>query len=151
MRKAIREARFGDIPFVMKMLEAFHTESSYGLMKFSATKAKHSLERLLVSDHAVCLVSVNSDDIPVGLIAGTILSPMFTDHLVASELSWFVAKEYRSSTRGIRLLEAFQEWAKKKNCSHVHIAHLSSSPDVVSDILEKHGMTKVETAYMKGL
>lgn len=73
-----------------------------------------------------------------------------TGELIATELFWFVDASARG--RGIKLLNAFEKWAKKEGCKKTIMVHLSDSiPEEVKKIYIRKGYIELETHYMKGV
>lgn len=70
--------------------------------------------------------------------------------LAANEMFWFVEPESRG--RGLSLMSAYEEEAKKrgaKRCSMIHLLNLQ--PEKLAHLYERRGYRAVETAYHKDL
>lgn len=51
-------------------------------------------------------------DVPVGFISFMLVEDHFSDTKIAVENHWYVLPEYRASSAGLRLLNAFEYWAQ---------------------------------------
>ncbi len=66
----------------------------------------------------------------------------------AVELAWWVEPSKRGKKAGTALMEAFEFWGKKLNCT---VATMCSLDDKVGKFYEKSGYKLYERAYIKGL
>ena len=88
------------------------------------------------------------DEQLVGILGGFDYSDPNNDDLVAMETFWYVAKEHRGG--GIKLLDAFEAWAKERGAKRVVMAYVfTSMPEVVKSIYEKRGYGPLEMHYSK--
>ena len=68
--------------------------------------------------------------------------------MIASELFWFVEKEYRGS--GLKLLKAFEAWAQEQGIKKILMVHLSElMPGKLKKLYERMGYKELETHYIK--
>lgn len=133
----------------VEILHSFFQESPYKDETFSETKVRNLWVKASQSDDYL-LLGYYKDDILVGILVGMKTDLMFTDEPICSELVWYVYPEYRKGYVGIRLLRAFEYWAKnvvqvKKIC----MAHLGNED--LSRIYKKMGFTKYEESFLKGI
>lgn len=82
---------------------------------------------------------------------GAILFPDPNDgELVANETFWFVSKEHRG--QGLKLLDAFEGWARDFGVKRVSMVHLENlSPRALNRLYRLRGYRPVETHYFKEL
>jgi len=67
---------------------------------------------------------------------------------IAIETFWFVLPQYRGP--GLKLLDAFEELAKKEGCQQVALVHLSDSfPERLKALYLRRGYNFVESHYVK--
>ncbi len=89
-------------------------------------------------------------------IHGGLGALLYPDHysgdVIASEAFWFVAKEHRGGTEGVRLIITLENWAREVGATRVMMAHIAG---VTSEKLEtfygKRGYKKSEVLYVKEL
>lgn len=89
-----------------------------------------------------------NDNVIRGAIGGIKYADIYTNDLVATEMWWFVLPQYRGGTAAMRLIRAFQTWAKAsgcKRCSMVHLAGLQ--PERLKHVYESLGYSLTETCY----
>ncbi len=68
--------------------------------------------------------------------------------LIASEFFWYVLKENRGE--GLRLLDAFEHWAKRHGCKYINMVYLSDLlPEMIKGIYIKRGYREIEVVYRK--
>ncbi len=61
---------------------------------------------------------------------------------------WFVLPEHRGGTAALRLIRAFQNWAKACGCKRCQMVHLTGlQPERLKHIYESLGYTLVESCY----
>ena len=89
----------------------------------------------------------------VGCICGIITNFWFARNTkVAAELGWWVNEEHRGSTASIRLLQAFENWAKEHGVKAITMSDLVINGDTpAGPIYKKLGYELVERAHVKGV
>lgn len=85
----------------------------------------------------------------VGFLAGMSSPFVFGQHLIASEVAWWIEPDRRKEGTGAELVEAFEYWAK--NVAGCTMITLTSLDDSVGKFYEKKGYKLYERAYMKEL
>lgn len=85
----------------------------------------------------------------VGFLAGCATLFPFGQHLLATEIAWWVNPNSRGKKTGAEFLEAFEYWAKEKaGCTMINMACLD---DKLMKFYETKGYKLYERAYMKVL
>jgi hypothetical protein len=70
--------------------------------------------------------------------------------MVAVELFWYVAPEYRGSLGALELLVAFENWAKENQCSSCALIHMmDSQPERLEKLYLRMGYKLLEKHYIK--
>lgn len=94
----------------------------------------------------VFFVAENGDG-AVGFIAGMLSEHPYNPKItVLSELFWWVAPEYRGSSAGARLLQAFEDYGRA-NAQWVVMTLETKSP-VDPRSLERRGFKHFESSYL---
>ena len=88
-----------------------------------------------------------SGDPAIGMIGGIIYPHYFNNEIIAQELFWWVSPLHRGS--GIKLLDAFEDWAKERGADKVMMISLEKND--VSGIYEKRGYHALEHTYERQL
>jgi GNAT superfamily N-acetyltransferase len=101
-------------------------------------------------EHGVLLVA-DQDGVVVGMLFGVVSGFWFAPRsLWATELAWWVEPAARGGTAGIRLVTAFQDWARDKGAKVVAMSSLHLDHDNrVSSVLQRMGFEQSEHTYIK--
>ena len=85
-----------------------------------------------------------------GALVG-ILYELYMSHTAqATELAWFVSKDYRGKPSSIRLIKAFEKWAKDRGASQVGMGDIEGISNL-ENLYNRLGYEKSETVYLKEL
>jgi len=85
----------------------------------------------------------------VGFLAGCAAPFLFGQHLLATEIAWWVEPEERGRGAGLDFLSAFEYWAKEKaGCTMISMVGLD---DKLSKFYEDKGYKLYERDYLKVL
>lgn len=100
-------------------------------------------------DQGIGAIFVLEDEgVIVGGLGAIAFPDMHTGNIVSHECFWFVAEESRGE--GLKLLDAFEAWAKSKESRAVIVTHLADSmPERVARIYRMRGYRLIETNYRK--
>jgi GNAT superfamily N-acetyltransferase len=78
-----------------------------------------------------------------------LLSEFYMSHTVqATEVAWFVSKEFRGKVSSIKLVKHFEKWAKVNGASYVGMGDIESISSLGS-LYTRMGYNKAETIYLK--
>ena len=88
---------------------------------------------------------------PIALLAASVQPIIFSKAKVATEVLWWVDKEHRQSRVGVKLIEAFEYWAKEvANADYLQLCTLNGEySEKVGNYYERRGYTLSEKAYLK--
>ena len=82
-----------------------------------------------------------------GFIAGQSTVFPFGPGKIASETAWWIDPDSRGENRGLKLMKAFEYWAKNvAQCDYITMTSLDKD---VEKIYKKNGYKLYERAYMK--
>jgi GNAT superfamily N-acetyltransferase len=85
-----------------------------------------------------------------GALVG-LLSELYMSHTVqATELAWFVSKDYRGKPASIRLMKAFEKWAKESGANQVGMGDIEGISSL-KNLYNRLGYERAETVYLKEL
>lgn len=136
----LRLATENDLELVLKHSRAFMAASAYADI-YGEEELTALLLKLIRDDDKVLIL--HGDD---GLIAGISIPWTFGPRKLAMELGWWVVPDKRKSNIGKELLDAFEYWAKKINCSLISMVSID---DTLGKYYEKRGYVLCERAYIK--
>jgi GNAT superfamily N-acetyltransferase len=87
-----------------------------------------------------------------GILGGIAARCSMTGDLEAIEAFWYVYPEVRGKPASIKLLKAFEDWAKERGAARVKMMHLSIlNPISMREIYLRMGYSPLESAYSKNL
>lgn len=85
-----------------------------------------------------------------GLLGALLSFDLNDGATTASEAFWFVLPEHRNGLAGIRLFEAFEQWADDVGASRRIMAHINGlHPEKMRDFYVRRGYRPIETHYVK--
>lgn len=142
----IRQSEYADKARVIELLRESHEAAGFPFAFCDESAAAlfeyhHKLTNAVIFVHEIAAV-------PVGILMAVIAPHPFGAGLWARETVWFVSAEARG--RGaLRMLDAYEHWAKANSCSAVSMATLATND--VSPIYLKRGYGAAETHFVKYL
>ena len=106
--------------------------------------------RLLVTSQGVVLGMFRADGAIMGALGGLLAPDLNNGDLLAVECFFYMIPSERGS--GVRLLYAYEDWARSQGCiraAMVHLQHLQ--PERLGQLYERLGYRKIEVCYVKEL
>lgn len=138
----IRHAVTADKMACINLLRDSHEAAGFDF-PFSAVRASALFDFHMTFPQA-CLLIIG--DKPQGLLMASWFEHPFGAGRIAKETVWYVAQSARG--RGaIKMLNAYEAWAKDQNCDAIGMASLISND--VSKIYERRGYEAAETHFIK--
>lgn len=148
----VRRATEDDVPALVALGERFIMRSPYGAsLDVTADDLDTGIRLALLARGVAFIAEVNGD--AVGAIIGAV-TPIWCSARarVGAELAWWVDDAHRGKVLGIRLLQAFESWAKEQGASHVVMSDLVFDGDApVGPMFERLGYRLVERSHLKEL
>ena len=148
-RTLVRKAEEQDLLDVLLLIKQFHktTPSYYGT--FNSAKMKANLEGLATSDNTVVFV-LEKDNSIIGFLVGMWSEHLFSDSRVASELGFFIEEDHRGGRAFLKLIKAYEEWAKEQSCDCICMSDITEI-QTLETLYSRFGYSKAETSYIKEL
>lgn len=115
----IRAAKHEDIPRLVELGAIMHATTSFSHLDYSPERTGDFLRTLIDGAGVVFAAEVNGE--VVGGMPGAVTEQWFNHDLVAYEYCLFVEPGKRQGIIAMRLLLAFQEWAKIKGAKEIHL------------------------------
>lgn len=115
----IRAAKHSDVPRLIELGTMLHSGSTYASMNFCPDKSAAFLHELINGQGVIFVAEVSG--VVVGGMAGAVTDQWFSNDLIAYDYSLFVEPSRRNGTVAIRLIRAFQEWAKLKGAKQIYM------------------------------
>lgn len=139
----MRIATPDDISTVKDMAMKFLAVSGYA--EFGDEQTVENLITDLVSSPVTDkIILINPE---VGFIAGVATPFLLGRCILVSEIAWWVEEDKRGTGEGLKLLEAFEYWAK--NVAEAKLISMTSLDKTVEKYYKKNGYKLYERAYMK--
>jgi GNAT superfamily N-acetyltransferase len=146
---SIREATEADLDALVAMGENFHGSTPYASeLVHNPTQFRAIGERLIVDPCGVLLVR-DVDGERVGMLGAMVFDHPLDGARTAGELFWFSPHEHRGVT-GVRLLKAFEAWAKEQGAVRVQMIQPIWA-DRVGALYDALGYQTLEIAWTKRL
>ena len=143
----IRPARVDELKTIANICQEFQTEGKLPgelIPKvFEATWStciEKGVGRIFLIDH---------DDELVGFLGGLLYPDPNDGATVATEMFWFVRKQYRGKF-GLRLMKEFEDWAIAEGAKRLMMVHLQTlNPEGLRKLYDRDGYKLIETHYLK--
>ena len=142
----VREATPDDDFDILVLTRQFMREAPH-FFKFNKERCSNFLLRVGSSPDMVAFVSEDEDGIN-GFILGLYTDHAFNDAKVAAELGWFMTKDKRGGTQAIRLVKAFEQWAKDIGAEYVAMCDIIGLSDL-ANLYDRSGYSLTERTFMK--
>lgn len=118
----IRLADASDEPALLAMGRAMHAESRFAHYPLLEDKLRQVVAVTLQDPKGHCILMAESAAHgPVGMLGGYVLPLFFTDALIAQDKFFYVLPEHRGSSAAVKLLAAFERWAKNRQVAEIDI------------------------------
>lgn len=108
----LKIAGFEDIEDIKRMSNRFYSASPYGGLEIDQEKVEAVITDFLDSDKTEKVIILSCSDRPRGMIAGIAQEFLFNRKRIALEAIWWMDPEYRNGREAIKLVEAYEYWAK---------------------------------------
>jgi GNAT superfamily N-acetyltransferase len=102
----------------------------------------------LILPNMLCLV-LDEDDAAQGVLMGVASEHPFGPVRLATETLWWIEPDYRGRN-AIRMLEAFEDWARGQDCDYSGMAGMGASPQV-AHLYQRRGYRAAEVHFLKAL
>jgi GNAT superfamily N-acetyltransferase len=145
----IRHAQSEDLDALIDMGAHFFGYSEFSrFATFDKDAARASL--LAIMQTGVVMVAEVEGEIAGGIVG--VLAPLWFNpaFLAATECAWWVKEEFRGGTTGVKLLWAFEEWAKQSGAAMVAMSDLVINGEMPAGrLFEKLNYVAVERSHVK--
>lgn len=120
---AIRFARLEDIPTLIEIGRAYHSESRFKVYDYDLEKLTASLKALIedATGTRCFFVADDKEQKPYGVLLGHIESYFFSNLPVAQTILFWVHPEHRGGSAAVKLVTAFKKWAENRNAFEIAI------------------------------
>tara|TARA_R110000822_G_scaffold229017_1_gene361287 strand:- start:185 stop:616 length:432 start_codon:yes stop_codon:yes gene_type:complete len=142
----IRQATKHDKKQIIDLIRLIRDESEIEELQFENEEQWNRLLDTMLAGAGIIYIEDGK-----GLIMGLITPSVWCDKsLILHEVMWFVKKEYRKSTIGYRLFDAYVKYGKKlkdeKRIKYFVMGKLPTSPNIK---YEKYGFKKTDESWIQ--
>lgn len=142
----IRQATKHDKKQIIDLIRLIRDESEIEELQFENEEQWNRLLDTMLAGAGIIYIEDGK-----GLIMGLIIPSIWCDKsLILHEVMWFVKKEYRKSTIGYRLFDAYVKYGKKlkdeKRIKYFVMGKLPTSPNIK---YEKYGFKKTDESWIQ--
>lgn len=124
-----------------------HSESEFQSLHWNEGKVLNWLRKNVESPNRFVYCAYDENTL-AGVFIGSISEFYFGNDRLASDLLWYVGKEYRGTRIGIRLLKEFQKWATEQNVDRIQVGISSGmSMERTGALLERMGFIQIGGLY----
>jgi L-amino acid N-acyltransferase YncA len=151
---AIRFATVQDIPALVALGQRIHGITRFQTLAYDEARVAQTLHAALTQrkDRYVCFVAVAADGQVVGLLLGVLERHIFTHQFTASVMVYAVLPERRTGGHGLRLMKAFEQWARNRQVAEIAFGINSGAEhDAVAAFARKLGFVGVGENLVKGM
>ena len=142
----IRRATLLDVSAIIFLLQMMHKETEIETPKINTAKMLDRINMLL---HKGVVLVAEKDKLIVGTIAGQVSQDWWTDEQHLADAWYYVAKDYRKSIIGKKLLQDFIKIAKEAKVK-LRLGHIFSGDIKRKDkFYERMGFVKAGSVYME--
>jgi len=141
-----------DIDSMVELGAAMHAESAYRDLDYDRDKCFQLCARyVLHPDRYFGYCAYEGDEL-TGMLMGYVSLYYFGNDLLANDIVWYVRKDRRGSMTGIRLLNAFRDWAKERGASEICIGVSSAlNLDRTHKLMSRMGFNHVGGIYKEAV
>lgn len=147
-RGTLRRATADDTPSLIRLAGHFIEGTIYGEIFAVNPQALEVLIALILTRGVVFVVDAGASGIIAMLGAIAVPHPV-TGDLFAEEQAWWVEPEYRGTSVGPALMDAFEQWAYEQGARFAKVAAPAGSS--VGTYYARRGYRPIEIAYGKVL
>ena len=143
----VREATHEDIFELLILAYEFSKEGPDHFKPFEKEVVEERLTGAIDNEAYLVLVLENNGEIQGGIV-GVCMAPWMMSEPFAVELAWFVRKSARDGRGAIKLVKAYETWAKSKGVTKMSMSDLTKIQGL-GKLYERLGYSLSETSYIK--
>jgi GNAT superfamily N-acetyltransferase len=128
---------------------AMQEESDYSAVPFDIAQTANSIMALVVNNpRGFGMLAYSDENVPIGMIAGSISPYFFSQGSLASDFVWYVRPEFRGSRTSVKLLKMFQSWAWENGATELYMGVTTNvSAERTGELLQRLGFEHVGGNY----
>lgn len=136
----IRPMSPADVDRCIAFGEEMHSESYFKFLDFSEDKLQNLWRTITFQPNNFCAFVAEKDERIIGFFIGVCQEHWFGSDKVACDLALFITKEERGGTAAVRLIKAYEQWARDVGAAEIHIGTSTNvNSERVTKLFEKMG------------
>ncbi len=118
---AIRFATVEDIPALVALGKRMHAITRFRAFDYDEQRIAQALRAAFMQGKGryVCFVAADGENQVVGALLAVLERHIFSDQIIASVMHYDVLPERRMGGYGLRLIKAFEQWAKNRKVAEI--------------------------------
>jgi len=148
----IRFATLADVPSLVEGGSRMHALTRFRSQPFNAQRVAQAFSDLITQGQGkyAFLVAVGGEQRIVGALIGVMEQQIFSDAHTASVMHFDVLPEARMGGHGVRLLRAFEQWAKNRNAVEICFGvNSDTAVEMLGRFARRMGYEPVGENYVK--
>lgn len=149
----IRIATEDDVEHIKRMSYRFYEASPYAGFEIDEDKVYEMIVGVLQAPKNEKIVLLSCQPEPVGMVVGLSNEFLFNRKTIAVELMWWMDPEYRKGKDSIKLVEAYEYWAKniaKADLLQLSLLTTEQAPQI-EKFYSRRGYRLSEKSFFKEL
>lgn len=157
MDENLKIGGWDDYNHILQFTNNFFQSSPYrDIVRFDEGKIAQYIMEFIEASKLERIIILALDSItkePIGMVAGLISEVPFSSDKVATEQVWYIEPQYRNTRTSIKLVEAFEYWAREITKADVVLMSSlnNNEQEKVDRFYTRKGYTLCEKGYVKGL
>jgi GNAT superfamily N-acetyltransferase len=150
----IRIAQPDDMDAILRMGQAFHSETCYApLIPFDAETVAATVAHLATTPGGVVYLAETDQGEVVGMAAAQASRHWFNANcLIAQEMWWWVDHQARGGRAALGLISALEKWAGEFGCDLLYMASTANiEPEKMARLYQRRGYVPQDIFYTKVL
>ena len=125
----IREATLQDLGNVFNISKRLylHSANHIRIYEWDDDTALDTLREFITSKHSTILIDEKDGDLR-GFIMAQLTTPYAGISIIANDIAFFVSPEFQGGNTALRLIRAYEKWAKQAGATHIELG-VSSGVD----------------------
>jgi len=138
-----------DLDALMALAAELHAAGVYADFPLYTEQARYILSELIANPDTFTMCAVKGDEL-IGAYIGEVVPDLWVKVRVAVDHAFYVAEAHRGGTAGIRLLQAFEQWAAQQGADVIRpVVYAGVDNENVSNMMTRLGYANAGTVFKR--